>query len=241
VTAERLRVLLADDNSPFRGGVRALLEVEEDLEVVGEAGDARETVALALAIHADIVLMDLGMPHGGGIEATRQLASFAPHVHVLVVTMFEDDLSVYSALEAGARGYVLKGARRAELLRAVRGVGAGGVSVGPAVAGRVLRRFTGGGPGDAVVFASLTARERQVLVLLAAHLTNSEIAARLQLSEKTVRNHVSNLFTKLGVSTRAEAVTTAREAGLGPPVNAGHLSQATRDGCPRRGNDSCVR
>jgi DNA-binding NarL/FixJ family response regulator len=209
-------VLIADDHTPFRHGVRALLATETDLEVVGDAGDAYEAVQLAARTHPDVVLMDLDMPQGGGIEATRQLAASRPDIGVLVVTMYEDDVSLYAALEAGARGYVLKGARKAELVRAIRAVASGELIMAPAVAARVLRRIAQGGQADAATaFPTLTEREREVLDLVAGHLTNPEIARRLQLSEKTVRNHVSNVLTKLDVATRAEAVTLARDAGLG--------------------------
>ncbi len=213
---ERTRVLVADDHVAFRQGVCALLAGEEDVEVVGEAGDGRDVLQQAAALHPDVVLMDLDMPRGGGIEATRRLVETSPHVRVLVLTMYDDDESVYTALEAGARGYVLKGARKAELLRAIRAVASGELIVGPAIAGRVLRRLGEGPRADsAAAFPTLTEREREILGLVAAHLTNPEIAARLHLSDKTVRNHVSNIFAKLGVATRSEAVTRAREAGLG--------------------------
>lgn len=213
---DQTRVLIADDHAPFRQGVRALLAAETDLEVVGEACDAYEAVQLAARTHPDVVLMDLDMPQGGGIEATRQLAASRPDIGVLVLTMYEDDVSLYAALEAGARGYVLKGARKAELVRAIRAVASGELIMAPAVAARVLRRIARGGQADATAaFPTLTEREREVLDLVAAHRTNPEIARHLQLNEKTVRNHVSNILTKLGVATRAEAVTLARDAGLG--------------------------
>lgn len=213
---ERTRVLIADDHDAFRRGVRALLGGEEDLDVVGEAADGQDVLDQATALQPDVILMDLDMPKGGGIEATRQLAEVSPHVRVLVLTMYEDDVSVYAALEAGARGYVLKGARKSELVRAIRAVASGELIIGPAVAGRVLRRLGTSARADTVAaFPMLTEREREVLALLAVHLTNPEIAARLHLSDKTVRNHVSNVFAKLGVATRAEAVVLAREAGLG--------------------------
>jgi DNA-binding NarL/FixJ family response regulator len=214
---ERIRVLIADDHDGFRQGLRALLEGEDDLEIVGEAGDGREVVARVAALHPDVVLMDLGMPKGGGVEATRRLTELSPHVRVLVLTMYDDDMSVHAALEAGARGYVLKGARKSELTRAVRAVASGELIIGPAVAGRVLRRLgTARRSDDATAaFPMLTEREGAVLALLASHLTNPEIATRLHLSDKTVRNHVSNIFAKLGVATRAEAVMLARGAGIG--------------------------
>lgn len=213
---ERTRVLLAEDHVAFRRGLRALLEGEQDLDIVGEAGDGQSVLDQAAALHPDVVLMDLDMPRGGGVEATRHLAEATPHVRVLILTMYEDDVSVYAALEAGARGYVLKGARKAELLRAIRAVASGELIVGPSVAGRVLRRLGAAAQARAVAaFPMLTEREREVLSLLASHLTNHQIADRLHVTDKTVRNYVSNIFVKLGVATRAEAVTRAREAGLG--------------------------
>jgi DNA-binding NarL/FixJ family response regulator len=213
---ERTRILIADDHVPFRSGVRALLGGEEDMDIVGEAGDGQEVLDLAGVVQPDVVLMDLDMPKGGGIEATRRLLEVSPHVRILVLTMYEDDVSVYAALEAGARGYVLKGARKSELLRAIRAVASGELILGPALAGRVLRRLGASARAETVAaFPMLTEREREILALVATHLTNPEIAARLHLTSKTVRNHVSNIFAKLGVATRSEAVTLARDAGLG--------------------------
>jgi DNA-binding NarL/FixJ family response regulator len=214
---EHTRVLIADDHAAFRHGLRALLTGEPDLEVVGEAHDGHHVLDQAVALQPDVVLMDLDMP-GGGVEATRRLTAASPHVRVLVLTMYEDDVSVYAALQSGARGYVLKGARKTELVRAIRAVASGELIVGPTVASRVLRRLGEAGHTDALAaFPMLTDREREVLSLLAGHLTNPEIAARLRLSDKTVRNHVSNIFAKLGVATRTEAVTRARDAGLVGP------------------------
>lgn len=213
---EPTTVLIADDHVAFRQGVRALLAGEADLEVVGEASDGQDVVERVAALQPDVVLMDLDMPKGGGVQATRRLAEASPHVRVLVLTMYEDDVSVYAALQAGARGYVLKGARKVELLRALRAVASGEFIVGPAIAGRLVRRLAIVGRADAdAAFPTLTEREREVLTLLAGHLTNPQIAVRLRLSDKTVRNHVSNIFTKLGVATRSEAITQAREVGLG--------------------------
>jgi DNA-binding NarL/FixJ family response regulator len=216
---EPIRVLIADDHAPFRTGLRALLQATPDMEVVGEATTGQETIARAAALQPDVILMDLHMPGVGGIAATRQILHTSPHIAVLVVTMFEGDDSVFAALQAGARGYLLKGAPKAELLRAIRGVSGGEAIFGPAIAKRLMQFFAGLTPGvpgaPAATFPELTEREREVLTLLAQHQTNGEIAQRLRVSPKTVRNHVSNIFSKLQVADRAQAIIRAREAGLG--------------------------
>jgi DNA-binding NarL/FixJ family response regulator len=213
---ETIRVLIADDHSHFREGLKALLVSAPDLEVVGEAGDGGEAVSLAADLQPDIILMDLGMPVVGGIEATRRILRTSPHIAILVVSMFEDDDSVFAALQAGARGYLLKGALKAEILRSIRAVSSGEAIFGPAIARRLMQYFSNphpAAPPDA--FPELTEREHEILELIARHETNPEIAKRLHLSQKTVRNHVSNIFTKLQVADRAQAIIRAREAGLG--------------------------
>ncbi len=210
---DALRVLVCDDSDTFREGLRALLSTSAEVDVVGEAADGASAVEAALALQPDVVLMDLTMPGTGGVEATRRLLAHSPHIAVLVLTMAEDDASVFAALQAGARGYLLKGARKAEILRAVQAVTDGGAVLGAPVATR-LAALVAGRPRPESVFPDLSAREREVLVLLTEHLTNGEIAARLGLSEKTVRNHLSNVLAKLRVATRAEAVAAARRAGL---------------------------
>jgi DNA-binding NarL/FixJ family response regulator len=212
-TVDALRVLVCDDSDTFREGLRALLSTSAEVDVVGEAADGASAVEAALALQPDVVLMDLTMPGTGGVEATRRLLAHSPHIAVLVLTMAEDDASVFAALQAGARGYLLKGARKAEILRAVQAVTDGGAVRGAPVATR-LAALVAGRPRPESVFPDLSAREREVLVLLTEHLTNGEIAARLGLSEKTVRNHLSNVLAKLRVATRAEAVAAARRAGL---------------------------
>jgi DNA-binding NarL/FixJ family response regulator len=214
--SDTVRVLVADDHPVFRGGLRALLDTDADVEVVGEASTGAEAVTLAAQTQPDVVVMDLHMPELDGIDATRQIVHTSPHVAVLVLTMFDDDDSVFAAMRAGARGYMLKGANQADVVRAVHTVGGGGAMFGPAVAQRVIEFFSRPRPsGTALAFPQLTDREHEVLDLLAQGLSNSAIAARLRISDKTVRNHVSNIFTKLAVADRAQAIVRAREAGLG--------------------------
>jgi DNA-binding NarL/FixJ family response regulator len=213
---EPVRTLIADDHPHFRDGLRALLLSAPDVEVVGEARDGEEAIRLAARLQPDVILMDLNMPGTGGIEATRRILHTSPHISVLVVSMYEDDASVFAALKAGARGYLLKGALKAEILRAIRAVTSGEAIFGPAVARRLMQYFSAPRPNvPREAFPELTDRERQILELIARHETNPEIARRLHLSQKTVRNHVSNIFTKLQVSDRAQAIVRAREAGLG--------------------------
>ncbi len=206
-------MLICDDHAPFREGLRALLSTTTEVEVVGEAPDGRAAIAAALALQPDVVLMDLTMPGMSGVEATERVLARCPHIAVLVLTMVEDDEALFAALQAGARGYLLKGARKAEILRAVQGVVDGQTIIGAPVAAK-LTTLLGARPRPAQTFPQLSSREREILILLTQQLTNGEIAAKLGLSEKTVRNHVSNIFTKLQVSTRAEAITTARAAGI---------------------------
>ena len=213
---EVIRVLIAEDNARFRQGVRALLEATADTEVAGEAADGVEAVALAERLQPDVILMDLQMPGVDGIEATRRILETSPHIGILMLTMFEDDDSVFAAMRAGARGYLLKGALKAEILRAIRGVASGEAIFSPAIARRLMQYFAAPRPaGPVAAFPELTERERAILALMAEHRTNPEIAHRLSLSEKTVRNHVSNIFSKLQVADRAQAIIRAREAGLG--------------------------
>ena len=215
---EPIRAVICDDHGPFRDGLRALLDHAADVEVVAEAADGSQAIALADRHQPDVILMDLQMPGVNGIEATRRIVHTSPHIGVLVVSMFEDDQSVFAAVQAGARGYVLKGARKAEVLRAIRAVAAGEVIFGPAIARRILTYFasataTTNAPG----LPELTEREHEVLVLVEQHLTNPDIANRLGLRPKTVRNHISNIFTKLQVTDRTQAILRAREAGIGSP------------------------
>jgi DNA-binding NarL/FixJ family response regulator len=197
----------------FRNGLRAVLVAAATVDLVGEAETGEEAVALTLELQPDVVVMDLQMPDVNGIEATRRITAASPHVGVLVLTMFEDDESVFSALRAGAQGYLLKGAARDDILRAVEAIASGDAIFGPSVASRMIAFFAADKPP--VPFPELTERERQVLELLAQGKDNRAIARDLFLSEKTVRNHVSNIFTKLHVADRAQAIIRARDAGLG--------------------------
>jgi DNA-binding NarL/FixJ family response regulator len=211
-----VRVVAVDDHDAFRAGLRALLSTVDGIDLVGEGRTGDEAVELARSQQPDVVLMDLNMPGVDGIEATRRIVEAAPHIAVLVLTMYDDDDSVFDAVRAGARGYLLKGAGRAELVRAVRGVASGEAIFGPAVARRLMAYFARPAPPAArEVFPELTEREHEVLDLLARGMSNAEITSRLGLSPKTVRNHVSNVFSKLAVRDRAEAIVRAREAGMG--------------------------
>lgn len=216
-----LRVVLVDDHPMVREGLRAVLEHLGGAEVVGEAGDGEEAVRVVGDTRPDVVVMDLTMPGLSGIEATRRLVDADPGLGVLVLTMSEDDASVFAALRAGARGYVLKGASGTELLAAVGSVARGEAVYGAAVAGRIRRFLTEGLdrglPADPSPFPELTAREREILDLLADGLANADIARTLFLSPKTVRNIVSAVYAKLQVADRAQAVVRARQAGLGTP------------------------
>jgi len=213
---ESISVFIADDHRLFRDGLRALLATLADMVVVGEAANGEESVALVERLQPDVVLMDIQMPDLNGIEATRRITAASPHVGVIIVTMFEDDDSVFAAMHAGARGYILKGAGQEEVTRTIRAVARGEALFGPAIAARLMSFFSGlrpAAPPD--VFPELTAREREVLDLIAAGHDNEAIAARLVISRKTARNHVSNIFSKLQVAGRAEAIIRARDAGMG--------------------------
>jgi DNA-binding NarL/FixJ family response regulator len=213
---EPLRIVIADDHVLFRDGLRALVEGAPDMALVGEAATGEEAAARVEQLQPDVVLMDLQMPNMNGIDATRRIVQANPHVGVLVVTMFEDDASVFAAMRAGARGYVLKGATYDEMLRAIRAVGSGEAIFSPAVAARLMEYFSNTLAASVPprVFPELTEREREILGLIARGAKNAEIAERLVLSPKTVRNHVSNILSKLQVADRAQAIIRARDAGL---------------------------
>jgi DNA-binding NarL/FixJ family response regulator len=216
---QRIRVLVADDHPVFRRGMRAILGAEPDTELIGEATDGEEAVARALELRPDVILMDLNMPKVSGIEATRRILEADPDTAILMLTMFEDDKSIFAAMRAGAHGYVLKGADGAETLRAIHAVASGEAIFSPTITRRLTEYFAA--PGEdprtpaARAFPSLTGREHEILSLMAEGYTNTAIASRLYLSPKTVRNYVSSIFTKLEVADRSQAIIRAREAGLG--------------------------
>ncbi len=216
--SQPIRVVI-DDHPLFRSGLRVLLESVGDTDVVGEAETGEEAVRAARELGPDVVVMDISMPGVNGIEATRQITNGPGEARVLVMTMHEDDEAVFAAIRAGARGYVLKGAGQDETLRAIRSVASGEAIFGPRIAADLARLLTSpparADPG--VAFPQLTEREAEILGLLAERRTNAEIAARLFLSQKTVRNYVSGIFSKLEVADRAEAGLVARAAGLGAP------------------------
>jgi len=212
---EPIRVLIADDHPLFRDGLSALVDEGPDTELAGSATTGTEAVDLAIATQPDVVVMDLHMPGLNGIEATRRIVADSPHVAVLVLTMFDDDDSIFSALRAGARGYLLKGADQEQIRAAIRAAANGEIIFGTQLAARMLAYFTAGATAPPQVFPQLTDREREVLDLVAQGRANAAIAAKLGLSQKTVRNHVSNILTKLQVADRAQAIVQARDAGLG--------------------------
>jgi DNA-binding NarL/FixJ family response regulator len=207
-----ISVLIIDDSAVFRQGMRHLFDSVEGIAVSGIAGDGATGVDAALELQVDVVLMDLAMPGMSGIDATRRLAAAAPHIGIVVMTMLEDDDAVVRALRAGARGYLVKGAAQQEILDTVRGVHAGRAVIGADLARRLGRLVGGAAPADP--FPDLTERERATLDLLAGGASTVQIAERLGLSSKTVRNHLSSIFTKLEAVDRTQAVLKAREAGL---------------------------
>jgi DNA-binding NarL/FixJ family response regulator len=212
---ETTRILIADDHRLFREGLKVLLSSLPDMEVAAEASTGEEVIAKAIETTPDVILMDIQMPVVNGIEATRQILNKLPHVGILMLTMFDDDESVFMAMRAGARGYIVKGADQAELTRAVQAVATGEALFSPSIATRLINFFkTSHQTLPVNVFPELTERELEVLKLIANGLNNNEIARRLELSGKTVRNYISNIFSKLQVADRAQAIVKAREAGL---------------------------
>ncbi|HEU0294561.1 MAG TPA: response regulator transcription factor [Anaerolineales bacterium] len=213
---EPIHVLIADDHRLYREGVRKMLSVAQDIEIVGEAVSGDEAIAQALALQPDVILMDLKMPGVNGIEATRRILYTSPRIGVLVLTMFETDETVFAAMRAGARGYLLKDVDQEDVIRAVKAVSRGDAIFSPAIAERLIHYFAALRPAAAdLAFPELTDREREILHLIAQGHNNSEIAERLLLRTKTVQNHVSNIFSKLQVADRAQAIVRARDAGLG--------------------------
>lgn len=213
--ADRIRVALADDHPIVRDGMRLLFASRDDVELVGEAGSGREIVDLARARRPDVVIMDIQMPDMNGIEATRLIVDERPETGVLVLTMYDDDETVFGAMRAGARGYLLKGAEQDELVRAVTAVARGEAIFGAPVASRILAYFSSPPSGPEKLFPELTERELEILGLVATGRNNPRIARALGISTKTVANHVSNILAKLHLADRAEAIIRARDAGLG--------------------------
>ncbi|MET7427145.1 response regulator transcription factor [Dactylosporangium sp. NPDC005555] len=210
-----LRVVVADDHPVFLGGLRLLLDTDPGLECAGTAATGAAAVELAGCVRPDVVVLDLHMPGLNGVEAARAITAAAAEVAVLMLTMLDDDESVFAALRAGARGYLLKDAEPAEIVHAIHAVASGAAIFGPRVAHRIMEHFAV--PRTVDDLADLTPREREILRFLADGQTNAAIAAQLHLSPKTVRNHVSGIFAKLHVTGRAEAMLHARRAGLGKP------------------------
>jgi DNA-binding NarL/FixJ family response regulator len=211
---DKLTILIADDHPLFRKGLMTLLSVLPNTQLVGEANSGAEAIRLAEQLQPDVILMDLRMPKGGGLEAIRQIVQTSPHIRILVVTMFEDDDSVFAAMRAGARGYVLKDMNDEEISRAIYAVGAGEAIFSPAIAARMMNFFTLRPALPTQIFPELTESESNVLKLMAQGHDNEEIARRLSFTVKTVRNYTSNIFSKLQVADRAQAIIKAREAGL---------------------------
>jgi len=212
-----VRVVLADDHPVVRGGLRALLATIEGIEVVGEAVDGEAAVREVQLLRPDVVLVDIRMPVLDGVEATRRVRECAPETAVLVLTMYDDDATVLTAMQAGARGYLLKGAEQEEIVGAIRAVAAGQAIFGPGIASRLLGYFAAPPEPkpDDEPFPELTAREREILTLLADGRRTAQIAAELYLSPKTVSNNLTSIFVKLEVADRGAAIIRARERGLG--------------------------
>jgi DNA-binding NarL/FixJ family response regulator len=214
--ADPIRVVVVDDHPLMRDGLRALITSVPDITVVGEAADGSTARKEAQLGRAQVVIMDLHMPGTNGVEATREILAELPDVRVLVLTMLEDDESVFSAMRAGAMGYLLKGSHQDEILHAIRSVAVDQAVFGPGVARRIIDFFaTSGATAVATPFPELTSREHEVLDLIAAGMVNSAIARELVISPKTLSNHISSIFAKLKVADRAEAIGRARDAGLG--------------------------
>lgn len=214
-----LKLMIADDHKLFREGLKALLAVTEDIEIIGEAEDGNTAVRTCRELQPDIILMDIDMPGLSGIRATQQILEERPQTGIIMLTMLEDDASIFNAMRAGARGYLLKGADPAEVLSVIRAVADGQALFGPAIAARVLSYFRELGvrpvsTQTSTSFPELTERELEILRLISQGLNNQEIARKLVLSPKTVRNHITNIFSKLQVADRAQAIVRAREAGL---------------------------
>src|SRR5271157_992473 len=224
-----IRILLVDDQTLVRQGIRLLLEIEPDIQVVGQASNGREAVQQAQVLHPDVILMDIRMPEMDGVAATREITARFPEIGVIILTTFEDDEIVFDGLKAGARGYLLKDISSEEMADAVRQVAAGGALIQPSITRKVLSEFSRLASANsslpssktektsskhAILPEQLTEREMDVLKAIASGLSNREIAERLVITEGTVKNHVSNLITKLQVRDRTQAVLKAQELGL---------------------------
>lgn len=214
---DTIHVLVVDDHPMFRNGLHALLDSLPQMKWLGEADNGQTAIDMALELQPDVILMDIQLPIINGIVATRQILRDSPHIGVLMVTMYEDDDMVFAAMQAGARGYLLKGSDQDEIIRAMQVVSEGQAIFSTAIARRLMNYFSRPSPATFApqAFPELTIREREILDLIAAGYNNTEIAEHLVLSSKTVRNHVSNILSKLQVSDRAHAIVQAREAGLG--------------------------
>jgi DNA-binding NarL/FixJ family response regulator len=213
---EPITVLIVDDHVLFRDGIRTLLLGEDQMKLVGEAQNGEEAIVLAEQLQPDVILMDIQMPGINGIETTRRIAQSSPHIAILMVTMFDDDQSVFAAMRAGAKGYVLKGAVHDEMLRAIQAAGHGEAIFSPTIAARMMTFFSRIKENNTEhIFPELSERERQVLTLITQGDSNLEIGQKLSLSLKTVQNHVSNILNKLQVADRSQAILRARAAGLG--------------------------
>ena len=213
---DTIRLYIADDHNLFRDGLRALFQSIEDVVIVGESSDGQVAITEITHLQPDVVLMDIQMPGVNGIEATRRISTSSPHIGIIILTMFDDDDSVFAAMRAGARGYILKGADQHEMLRTIRAVSDGEALFGAQIANRLMDFFADLSPqANTGIFPELTEREHEVLELIARGHKNQEIARQLVIAHKTVRNHVSNIFNKLQVADRAQAIIRAREAGMG--------------------------
>lgn len=213
---DAIRILIADDQAITRSGIRALLAAQHDIEIIAEAQNGEEAITLAASLEPDVILMDLRMPLVNGIDATRRIHRLSPHIGILVLTVFEDDTSVFPAIRAGARGYLLKNTEQEELLRAIHTVANGGAIFSPGIAQKVLG-YLHSPPSDVPeqLFDELTSREREILELIAQGKTNVEIASLLNLSPKTVSNNISNVLLKVHAADRAKLMLLALEAGMG--------------------------
>ncbi|AWN22518.1 DNA-binding response regulator [Deinococcus irradiatisoli] len=214
IAVSPIRIMIADDHRLFREGLKALLGAAEQLQVVGEADNGQAALELAERLDPDVIIMDIQMPLLSGLEATKRILALRPRIGILVVSMFDDDDNVFAAMQAGARGYLLKGAAPEELLRGVEALAQGEALFAPSIARRLMHYFSRPTKLPPTLLPELTDREREILALIAQGEANARIARKLDLAEKTVRNHITSIFSKLQVGSRAEAVERAREAGL---------------------------